>query len=111
MDDIPEQLELTWREPEYVKGATIQEKFEHFHQINPWVYDELVKLCVRAKSKGYKRLGIGSLFEILRWERYKPTKGDDWKLNNNFRSRYARMIMENYAELEGFFEIRELRSP
>ncbi len=111
MDDIPEQLELLWRQPEYIKGATIQERFQHFHKLNPWVYDELVAIAYRAKDKGYKRHSVDALFQILRWERWRPTIGEKWKLNDHYRSRYARMIMENEPNLLGFFEIRELRSP
>ena len=34
-----------------------------------------------------------------------------FKLNNNYRSRYARLIMEQEADLEGVFQIRELTTP
>ena len=36
--------------------------------------------------------------------------GADFKLNDHFHSRYARTIMKQYPELEGFFELRELRA-
>jgi hypothetical protein len=38
------------------------------------------------------------------------TVGDDFKLNNNYHSRYARLIMEREPGLDGFFETRGLRS-
>ena len=34
-------------------------------------------------------------------------KGKDFKLNNNYVSRYARLIMAQEADLEGVFETRE----
>jgi hypothetical protein len=39
------------------------------------------------------------------------TSGDeDYKLNNNFTSRYARLLMQHNADLAGFFEIRAMAS-
>lgn len=38
------------------------------------------------------------------------THGDEFKLNNNFRSHYARALMQRERELAGFFELRRLRS-
>ena len=37
----------------------------------------------------------------------KPT---EFKLNNDFTSRYARLIMQQEPDLEDFFEVRVLRS-
>jgi hypothetical protein len=91
-------------------GETIQEAFEAFHDANPSVYTNLVALAKRAKDAGRKSIGIGMLFEVLRWNYSIRTQGEDFKLNNNFRSRYARMIERNNADLIGFFEKRELKA-
>lgn len=37
------------------------------------------------------------------------TKGEPFKLNNDFRSRYTRLLMQQEPELQGFFETRTLR--
>ena len=34
----------------------------------------------------------------------------DYKLNDHYRSRYVRLIIEKHPELEGFFELRELKA-
>ncbi len=86
-------------------------EFLAFHQANPAVYDELVKLARQAKAKGREKIGIGMLWEVLRWHFWLETKGDEeFKLNNNHRSRYARLIMGLEADLAGVFQTRELRS-
>lgn len=36
--------------------------------------------------------------------------GETFKANNNFRSRYVRLIIRDHPELEDFFELRELKS-
>lgn len=88
---------------------TLQEKFEEFHENNPHVYLTLVRLAKEAKAKG-KHPGIKMLFEVARWELYMSTVGDEFKLNNNYHSRYARLMMENESDLVGMFELRVLKA-
>src|SRR5512137_2981613 len=91
---------------------TIDERFAEFHRNNPHVYDELVAMARRAKGHGYNRSGIGMMWEVLRWNRMFSTNpaDRDFKLNDHFRSRYARVIMDNERDLAGFFEVRSLRT-
>lgn len=49
-------------------------------------------------------------YSAARHMRGLPDPDEQWKLNNNFTSRYARLLLENEPELEGLFEIRSLRS-
>jgi hypothetical protein len=89
----------------------IQEEFERFHANNPSVYRSLVKMARRAKDSGHERFGMKTLFEVLRWTRMTRRKdGQLFLLNNNFTSRYARLIEEQEADLKGFFELRTLLS-
>lgn len=87
-------------------------KFEEFDRLNPQVYDELVRMTREAKSARRQKIGIQMLFEVIRWNRLINT--DDvyskFKLNNNYGSRYARKIMAENPDLEGMFELRELKS-
>lgn len=105
---MSEQLSLTLD-----RKRTIQEQFEAFHADNPWVYSELVKLARRAKQRGAVKVGIGMLAEIVRWRRYMATQdfNSGFKLNNNYRSRYVRLIEEQEPDLRGLFETRELKAP
>lgn len=93
--------------------GTIQTRFESFHDRNPDVYVGLCKLARGLKRKGYSDVGIGMLWEVLRYRRHMETDGrevDGFKLSNTFRSRYARLIMDQEPDLAGFFSLRELRS-
>ena len=94
----------------FSSDATIQARFEEFHRANPFVYDELVKLAEQYQRRGYSHIGIGHLVEIVRWQRNMATVGDDFKLNNNFRSRYVRLLIEQRPDLAPMFETRELRA-
>lgn len=90
---------------------TIDRHFAEFHRENPRVYDVLVRLARSAHDRGKQRIGIGLLWERMRWELWIETAGaEDYKLNNNFRSRYARLIMDREPDLSDMFETRRLRS-
>lgn len=82
-------------------------KFWRFHMNNPHVYEGLVALARQAKSMGIDHYGIAALYEVLRWNRAIQTSGDAFKLNNDFRAHYARLIMEVEPDLADFFETRE----
>lgn len=78
-----------------------------FHQGNPDVLDALVNLARQAKHAGAAQYGIGALFEVLRWSRLMAKRpGEEFRLNNNYRAYYARLIMSLYPYLSGFFETR-----
>jgi len=91
---------------------TIQERFELFHSLNPFVYKRLVSMARKLRGSGRRKAGIGMLVELLRWNYYMSTTdaNSEFKLCNDYRSRYARLIMEQESDLEGFFNTRRLES-
>ena len=93
--------------------SPIEVAFWQFHAANPHVYARLVKLARELVARGHGKIGIGMLFEVLRWHHAMTTVGDadGFKLNNNYRAMYARLIMEREADLAGSFEIRRLHPP
>jgi hypothetical protein len=94
-------------------ASQLDRDFEEFHALHPYVYDQLVDLAQKAKARGRQRVGMKQLFEVLRWERMLqrlPAEGEEFKLNNNYTSRYARLIMDQETDLAGLFEIRMLRT-
>lgn len=90
---------------------TIQERFEDFHGRHPEVYAYLVALCFELQRRGFRHYGVRSLWERARWHfQVEKDLGEEFKLNDHYHSRYARLIMSKHPELNGFFELRELRS-
>ncbi|MEK2479553.1 hypothetical protein [Streptomyces noursei] len=108
------QLELpiaAIRQPENPGGKlTIQERFEAFHQLNPWILKHLERLTGDCVERGLKRIGIGMLFEVLRWQYGLATRGEPWKLNNDYRSRYVRRLIELHPEWSPLFETRKIHT-
>lgn len=89
---------------------SIQARFERFHATNPHIYARLVEAARRLRDSGKMRIGIGHLVEdCIRWAEERTT-GENWKISNDYRSRYARKIMDENPELAGIFEIRQLES-
>lgn len=90
----------------------LEREFEAFHAANPHVYATLVTLARRWVAAGNRHLGIATLFEVARYDRGLQTNRaeGDFKLNNNHRAFYARLIMQRERDLAGLFETRGLRS-
>ena len=92
------------------KPTSIWRRWWRWHCEHPEVMDYLVKLVREVKRRGFKRYGMQSLFERLRWHFHIEKGIEDFKLNNDFASRYARALMKHRPELEGFFEVRALKA-
>lgn len=86
------------------------EAFKKFHNANPWVVVELEKIAWEMIRHGRKKIGIQACVEIFRWETRRHTIGNDFKLNNNFCSRYARMILERNPHWGQVFELRRIKT-
>ena len=92
------------------RGATIDERFMDFHKKNPHVYRNLVLLALDDMARGRRR-GIAALFEDIRYA-FEGTEHDpsEYKLNNDYASKYSRLIMRSEPRLAGHFETRTLKA-
>lgn len=88
---------------------SIQRRFELFHEQHPEVYEELLRI-VRRQYRGTGHIGIGCCWEVLRWRLQSDRRKKRLRLNNTWRSRYARMIALREPELATAFRTRRLRS-
>lgn len=98
--------------PDWVaaKGSLAWRWWE-FHLAHPEVERGLVSLARQLLNRGYKHLGIGMLWETLRYHSMLGAKVPDedvFRLNNSNRAYYARFLMEQHADLDGVFETRAL---
>lgn len=90
--------------------ATSQEAFDQYHSDNPKIYEKLLEFAFEAKRSGISHLGIGMLYERLRWYTSVEARNDAFKLNNNYRAFYARKMMSECPELIGLFETRKSKA-
>lgn len=90
--------------------SDIDQAFWSFHRKNPQVYRKIVEMTREAKRRGKRKIGMKMLFEVIRWEHLVHTRSDDFALNNNYTSRYVRLLSEDHPELANMFEIRSIKS-
>lgn len=95
----------------FFDAGGIEERFLRFHASNPHIYEMLVRFAREARRHGKSRFGVRVIWERMRFEMWLSTVADDdYKLNDHFTSRYARLIMDQEPDLAGIFETRRLRS-
>lgn len=86
----------------------IVEDFENFHRNNPHVYEVLVRLTRQWVSRfGREHTGIARIYEAARWEIAMSTDDPTFKINNNYKAFYARLIMRREKDLDGLFKLRK----
>jgi hypothetical protein len=91
--------------------SRIYKRFDKFHSNNPEVYNNLVRLAREFRRKGSnhnRKMGIGMLYEVLRWNYYMNVEAgeEEYKLSNDFRAPYARLIMDQEPDLQDAFNLR-----
>lgn len=94
--------------PQKPRRAPMQLRFDVANTAHPWIYDRLVALALREVRAG-RRVAIGQLWEVLRWEARKRPGGKRLPLNNDFRALYARKLMAAHPELKDAFRVRRQR--
>lgn len=106
------QLDLApLAEPEYDPEATIQERYEQWRDLNPWVVPYIAGLLDEWSEHGGRKVGVKAAVEWARWNYVRHVKGaTDWRWNNSFSSRLARDLIERYPHLEAVIETRQLRA-
>lgn len=93
-------------------GVTIQDRFDSFHDANGWVFRALEQLTTDLVRRGRRRVGMKMLVEVIRWNYSRQTTdaASTFKLNNDYTSRYARLLVDAHPEWADVFETRELRA-
>ena len=84
--------------------------FEQYHKDNPQIWQAFVHYAVQTKAKGFKNYSANGIFEIIRWQTGIKDGNDGFKVNNTYRADYARKMMAEMPEFEGFFRTRELKA-
>jgi hypothetical protein len=83
--------------------------FDEYHRANPQVYTAFRRLALRLLNQGVKHYGAKAIMEVVRFQTTVRGTGDAFKINNNYTSRYARMLMAKDERFAGFFELRSLK--
>jgi hypothetical protein len=88
-------------------------QFVKFHQENPKVYQLWDRFTKEAIAKGHTKIGSAMILERIRWETSVATvnarpDGERLKLNNNFKSYYARLWMSKNPQHKDIFPTKRV---
>ena len=103
------QIEFDLRPPKDLfsdLAPHIVKAFWKYHRTNPHIFPLVKKYADQLRAAGRKNYAIVAVFERIRWHLNVETQGDDFKLNNNYRSCYARLLVHSHPEFDGFFRTR-----
>lgn len=88
---------------------TIEERWEQFNRANPHVFDEALRLARERLDRGETRIGAKALWEELR-RSIEVRKLGEYRLNNDFTSTVARLLIAAEPRLEGVIELRRRKA-
>jgi len=83
-------------------------KFEVYHAEHPEVFAQFRLKALNIKHYGFKKYSHVTIIEAIRWD-VDIGGGKPFKINNDFKSLYARLMIDKYPEFEGFFELRTMK--
>lgn len=89
--------------------SDLKQKWWEWHKENPHVYELFKHFTMIAIKRGHRNLSAWLIVNRIRWETSIETKGNDFKISNDFIALYARLFMKEHPEYDGFFRIKKSR--
>jgi hypothetical protein len=80
--------------------------FWRYHENNPNIWRLFEQFTKEARAAGLQRYGVAAIFERVRWHVTVEHRVAGFKMNNNYRSCYARLITLISPDLGKLFETR-----
>lgn len=80
-------------------------KFWDFHKSNPMILALYRQYALTARRKKRGKYSIAVITEVIRWHVDIDTSGWEFKLANDLKAYYARLLMLYEPELEEFFNV------
>ena len=97
-------------EPPHGRGISIDERFREFDREHPEVFRLFREYAEQIRWRGFERYSADAILHRIRWWHHVDRCNREFKINDHFSSRYARLLMMVDGSFAGFFETRELRS-
>lgn len=92
-------------------GKSIDEAFIDFHKKNPKVWETFLEQTLRAIRLKRTKISAKHLLGYIRWHvSLQINSKDEFKINDAYTSRYARMFAKKYPQHQDIFNYRDLRS-
>lgn len=81
-------------------------RFKEWHELNPHVFRRFKVIAFRIKATGRTAYSAYTVFYAMRFEFDLETRGDVFKINNNFLPLYVRLLVYHHPEFDGFLKLR-----
>ena len=89
--------------------SRLGKKWLRWHNLNPEFYRLFERYTLQAIYRGHLRLSGWLIANRVRWESSIVTKGDDYKISNDFIALFTRLFMINNPQYIGFFETKQMK--
>jgi hypothetical protein len=80
--------------------------FWKYHEENPHIFVLFRRFALEARAAKKNHFSVYAITERIRWYLSVETQGDEFKINNNYRSCYARLLITSDPIFDGFFSLR-----
>jgi len=71
-------------------------QFEEFHAHNPEIFRLFCYFTNQVINAGHKNYSAEAIFNQIRWYTTIETRGDDFKINNDYKPYYSRKYMKEF---------------
>lgn len=83
--------------------------FKKYDQENPVVYKKFTKLAKQLYRTGRRKYSAWAIINAIRWETELKTRGNKFKISNDFITLYARKLQRDNKNFKGFFNTKALK--
>ena len=73
------------------------------------IWREFERLALRVWETGRRKYSAQTIMHVIRWNSDIERGQEEFDINNNYIAYYSRMLMYQYPEAVGFFEIRSFK--
>jgi len=105
-------IEITCTEAEFYEvmcESALGRDWLRWHKKNPdffWLFE---RFTADAISRGHKNLSGWLITNRVRWETSVVTRGNEYKISNNFIALFARLYMVRHQQYVGFFRTKRMK--
>ena len=105
-------LEITCTETEFyemMRESALGRDCVTWHNRNPQFFTLFERFTNEAISRGHNNLSGWLIANRVRWETNIVTRGNEYKIKNDFIALFARLFMVRHQQYIGFFRTKRMK--
>jgi|TARA_R110002072_G_scaffold127164_1_gene264408 hypothetical protein len=105
-------LEITCTETEFyemMRESALGRDWVTWHNRNPQFFTLFERFTNEAISRGHNNLSGWLIANRVRWETNIVTRGNEYKIKNDFIALFARLFMVRHQQYIGFFRTKRMK--